>query len=128
MNKINPITVLLLSITIFLSSITLLKDSNKELKDSNKELKEFVSLSSKYNTLKTSWDKKVKTIDLIDKIIKSTRIKNIDKKVEKKKIIIKFENNSPRDTDKFVNKILNEKINIEKLNITSSSVELVVGY
>ena len=128
MNKINPLMLLLLSATIFVSSLVLLKQSKEELIQTSSELTEFHRLSNKYQNLKTSWDQKKNTIKLIDKIIKNTRLKNVDKKIEKKRVIIKISNESLKNIDKFINKLLNEKLNILKLNITQNSVELVVGY
>ncbi len=128
MNKINPLTILLITIAIFLSSFILLKQSAVELKSSYSELSTYEELSSKYTKLKQAWDKKADTVKLLDKVIKSSGINNIDRKVENKKIILKFSDDSLSKIDKFVNKILNENLNILQLNITQNSVELVVGY
>ncbi len=128
MNKIDPFTVLLLAVAIFLSSFVLLKQSNEELIQSNIELKEFNIVANEYINLKSTQKTKNKTLKLIDKIIKSLGVKNVDKKVQDKNILVKLNNISLKKIDKFTNKILNQNLNILKLNITKNSVELVVGY
>jgi len=127
-NKINPLTLLLVSIIIFLTSLIFLKQSNIDIKQLNHELVEFESLSSQYHALNSNWNIKKKKITELNNILSSSGIKNIVKEIKKKKVIIKFNENSINKIDKFINKILNGNFNILKLNVTKNSVNLEIGY
>ncbi|MEA2050802.1 MAG: hypothetical protein U9O56_08740 [Campylobacterota bacterium] len=128
MKKINPFTILFLSIVIFLSSVVYLNKSYINLKNRQSDLINFKKISNKYQNLKSISKNKKETIAFIEKSIINSGIKNVDKKINTKRAIVNIKDTKLKKIDKFVNKILNEQLNIIKLKIDSNSVELVVGY
>jgi len=127
MKKLDPLYVILLSIVVLIVSIILFNSSIKKLNKSQDELKNISLIAINYSNMKNDWNDKKNTIIKIDQIIRSLKIKRIDKKITKKKIKIKIEDVSSNNLDKFINKVLNKKLNILKLDITNNSISLEVG-
>ncbi|MBT4708403.1 MAG: hypothetical protein HOJ96_01930 [Campylobacteraceae bacterium] len=127
MKKLDPLYVILLSIVVLIVSIILFNSSIKKLNKSQDELKNISLIAINYSNMKNDWNDKKNTIIKIDQIIRSLKIKRIDKKITKKKIKIKIEDVSSNNLDKFINKVLNKKLNILKLDITNNSINLEVG-
>jgi hypothetical protein len=127
MKKIDRLYMLIFSVTLLLISIISYNLSFNNLKTLEVELIDINNIGIEYSNTKKDWGDRKQSILTIEKIIKSTNLKTIDKKILKNKIKIKIENVSLKTMDKFVNKILNAKLNIIKLNITKNSVELEVG-
>ena len=127
MKKLDPLYVILLSIVVLIVSIILFNSSIKKLNKSQDELKNISLIAINYSNMKNDWNDKKNTIIKIDQIIRSLKIKRIDKKITNKKIKIKIEDVSSNNLDKFINKVLNKKLNILKLDITNNSINLEVG-
>ena len=127
MKKINPITILFISlITVFISLI-LLKQSNIDLKGQNEILKETKIIANEYSSLKRSWNDPKNVTKTVDKIIKQLKLKTLVMDDNKKKITITIKNGSYKTIDKFINKILNANLIILKLNIKKDSLYLEIG-
>lgn len=128
MKKINPVTLLLLLFMLFMLSAVLLKKSNQDLQILTNELNNVKVISKEYSTLKRSWNDKKQTLNILDKIIKYSKIKNLSKDIKNKKIIINIPNSSLKKISKFSNKILNSNFIILKFKITKSSLYIEMGY
>jgi len=128
MKRISHINLLLLSFLVFLVSIFFLLESKKELKTSFKNYNEINLLSTEYKNQKLKWinpkgiDKKLNTI------IKRLKLKNITMKKNKNAIDITLKRTSIKQIDKFLNKILNESLIINRLDITKNTLEIQIGY
>ncbi len=127
LKKIDPLYVLLLSIAVLFVSIVSFNKSKINMQNSQDELINLHAIASNYSQMKKDWGSSEHTIKIIDNIITSVGINTLDKKITEKKITIKIDKLSLQKIDKFVNKILNEKLNILKLNISGTSLELEVG-
>jgi len=128
MKKLNPVTVLLVMIMLFMVSALLLKQSNQDLKNLTAQLNNVKVISKQYSILKKSWDNKKQTLESLDKIIKSSGIKNLSKEVKNKKITIDIPDSSLKQISKFSNKILNGNFIILKFKITKNSLYIEMGY
>ncbi|RLA82803.1 MAG: hypothetical protein DRG78_06140 [Epsilonproteobacteria bacterium] len=126
MIRINPMLVLLLAIVIFIVSISSLKQSEIELNSQIENRSDFILLSDKYKSLKSTWGKKDIQKEL-KKIAKQLSIKDIVVVKKDKLIIVKIKNKNIRDIDRFINKILNNSFLINKLNITSKQAIIEIG-
>ena len=125
--RITPITYLLVSISILFLSLILLNESKKELLNKNYSFNKYKEVSTNYLNLKENWDNSKNSKKIIDNIIKKVGIKDLVKKVNKKRIFIKFETKSVTKVDRFLSKVLNANLNIIYVNITKNSLELEIG-
>ena len=125
--RITPITYLLVSISILFLSLILLNESKKELVNKNDSFNKYKEVSTNYLNLKENWDNSKNSKKIIDNIIKKVGIKDLVKKVNKKRIFIKFETKSVTKVDRFLSKVLNANLNIIYVNITKNSLELEIG-
>jgi hypothetical protein len=105
----------------------MLQKTDKSVVERKNDFDNFQKISQKYISLKQSLIANDKVeIDLM-KIIKLVNIKNI--KIEKTNNIIKvkIDNGSLQTIDRFLNKILNDKFIIRKLNINTNNLDLELG-
>ncbi len=127
MNKFNPLLLLLLTICLFLYSIIDIKSSNEYLKKVSKQNKQFVEIATKYNMLQQAWGKGSTTKKQCEKFLKLSNIKNAKIVANRKTIKIKIENASLKSIDKFMNKILNNTIEILNFSFTKDTLNLEIG-
>ena len=123
---INPLFLVLASIFIFFISLYSLNNSkinqDKSLENFNKNIK----IIKEYNSLKNIWTNAKKQEKLINKIIKQQHIKNANIQTNQNKIKVTIISNT-KVLNRFVNKILNEKLNIVKLKLSKDKLVFEVG-
>jgi hypothetical protein len=129
MKRLNPLYLVLLSVSIFLLSLFLLRQE-KELVNKQQKEYELLSLKSKeYMNLKSTWDNEEYVLKTLDFILSNKSFKN--KRVLRVRvnntIKIKLESKDPMALNKFLNMVLNKKLNIKKLSLNKTYISLEVG-
>jgi hypothetical protein len=128
MNKIDPVLILLFFVVTFVSAIFVFDQSKTELQQSTIQYNEFLSNSSKYISLKQSWGKDKNRLKQINKMLKYSGINNVDRKILKNQVILQINNIDIKKIDKFINKILNANIKIEKMSLNRSKFSVSIRY
>jgi hypothetical protein len=126
MNKINSINILISTSILALVSLFVLNYSNDSLNQSIKNKIVIEQTADEFISLQNSWKHKDMKRQ-IQKIAKSTNIKNINISDNRNAINIKINNEKITNIDKFLNKTLNKNFVIHRLLITENSVELEIG-
>jgi len=129
MNKLNPLYILGLIITIFIVSFSLLSNEKEAYKNSIKSYENIKTKSKDFKEYKQTWFDKNKVKRKVDNIVKnSTFRKEKILKIEKSNIIrLKIESGNPRVLNKFLNRILNEKLILKKLDVQKRSISMEIG-
>jgi len=127
MKKINPMTIVLISLLFAVLSLVLLKQSTTKLKEQNSILIDTKTIANQYSSLKKSWNNPKQISKIINKIKRQLRLKKLSIVDNKKKITITIKNETLNNINKFINKICNANLIILKLNITKDSVYLEIG-
>jgi len=129
MNKLNPLYILGLIITIFIVSFSLLSNEKEAYKNSVKSYENIKTKSKDFKEYKQTWFDKNKVKRKVDNIVKnSTFRKEKILKIEKSNIIrLKIESGNPRVLNKFLNRILNEKLILKKLDVQKRSISMEIG-
>lgn len=124
MNKLNPLYILILIITIFIISFVKLNDIKKDYDVLNREATTFKQKAKSFKEYKQTWFNKKRVTKKIDNIIKSSTFKKekILKTQTSNMIRVKIESLNPRILNKFLNRVLNEKLIIRKLDIKKTSI------
>jgi len=126
MNKINPLFILLFSIVIFLVSLTTLNESKNTLKVLKDEKKEYLKIAINYSMLQKAWGDTSLAQKNIEFMLKAANIQNAKINTHQKELIIDIKNASIKSIDKFLNKVLNDKIIIKDLTLTTNSLFMKV--
>ena len=89
----------------------------------------FEKSAAEFSTLKKGWFNKNETKKQIHYLVKDRKFKNAEviKTDEKTKTIIQLKSKDKNVVNQFVNKLLNKKLLINKLDITKSSVNVEVS-
>ncbi|MCK5294806.1 MAG: hypothetical protein KAJ49_09150 [Arcobacteraceae bacterium] len=127
MKNINPLFLTIACAIILSIAIFSLDSAKKSLKVEKKEFEEFKQLAVKYNTLQKHWGDKKLIIENIQKILKSSGIRNANIIEKNKTVVVQIVSMNITQVDKFVNKLLNERLSIKKLEITKNKIILEVG-
>ena len=127
MKKINPMTIVLISLLFAVLSLVLLKQSTTKLKEQNSILIDTKTIANQYSSLKKSWNNPKQISKIINKIKRQLRLKKLSIVDNKKKITITIKNETLNNINKFINKICNANLIILKLNIKKDSVYLEIG-
>ncbi|WP_321468216.1 hypothetical protein [Halarcobacter sp.] len=129
MNKINPIYILAFVVVVFLISTSILNNKENEFKNLNKYVIDLNTKGKIFSEYKNNWFNKTAIINKVDRIIKNTAYKNekILKTQTNNLIRIKFESNNTKLLNSFLNRVLNEKFLIKKINIEKTSIYLEIG-
>ena len=129
MNKINPLYILALFLTLFIISIFLLNQKKYEHKDVVGEYAKIKVLSNEFKDYKDIWFKKESLENTINKLINNSIFKK--EKILKVKIKngykIKIESANQKTLDSFLNKLLNERVQINKLEIEKDFIQVEIG-
>ena len=129
-NRINPLYIVLLLIVLVFVSYSLVQ---KEMTTNNMINKQVLIIQEKaamYNEYKANWYNKSKVLSEVNSILKSSSFRNKKQlKVESKNAIkIKLEASDPKVLGKFMNKFLNKKFLINKLEVNKNFVFIEIGF
>jgi len=123
---IDPLFLLVSSLFIFLLSIYILSNTKDQKIQSYNEFNKNIGIINQYSSLKSSWiDKKIQ-LKKVNKLIKVLHIKNAKIIQNSNKITVEIKSNI-NTLHRFLNKLLNEKLNIVKLKISKDTLKFEVG-
>ncbi len=129
MNRINPLYLLLLSFVIVFISLSMLTSEKNQLMSKSEESIVFEKMSVNFIGLKKEWFNKneiKKQINILTNEFKSRKV-DISTLFEDKKAVIKLNSQNKSIIESFVNKLLNNKFLINKLEISKNSVLVEVS-
>ena len=123
---IDPLFLLVSSLFIFLLSIYILSNTKYQKIQSYNEFNKNIGIINQYSSLKSSWiDKKIQ-LKKVNKLIKILHIKNAKIIQNSNKMTVEIKSNI-NTLHRFLNKLLNEKLNIVKLKISKDTLKFEVG-
>lgn len=129
MNKLNPIYIIALFITILFVSFFLLENKKDEYTLKLKQLNTIEQTAKEYKELKSHWSNESFINSTLDQILKNRMFRN--QKVLRAKtqevIKIKIQSSDSKILDSFLNKVLNKKLIIKKLELNKSYINLEIG-
>ena len=129
MNRINPLYILLFFSVLALYSFVLVNNKEKDFIQKSKDHNDFVMKAKEYSDLKTNNLNKNAVIRIINSITSNAQFRkeNIKTSQSKKSIRLSMETNQPDILNKFINRVLNERLFILKLEIKVDRINLEVG-
>ena len=129
MNRLNPLYIIALALTITFVSFFLLNKEKSEYITQADELKTISSKAKEYKQLKSSWSNKSFVNKTLNQILRISTFKNqkVLRVNGKNSIKIKMISSNPKILNSFVNKVLNKKLIIKKLELNKSYVDLEIG-
>ena len=129
MNRINPLYLIALTVTILFISLYSLNNEKTTFIEKKEELKLIQEKSKDYKSYKESWNNEAFVDKTIDNILKSRQFSNqkVLRAKTKNSLKIKIESTNPNILNIFLNKILNKKLTIKKLEIEKSFINVEIG-
>ena len=127
MKNINPLFLLIASLIVLFIAIFSFNKAQKQLLIEQEEYQEFKQLSLRYNKQRDTFSNGTNIIKRIQKLLLNSNIRNAEILHKNKKITIKISSLNINLVQKFINKILNERFNIIKLNIIQDKITLEIG-
>jgi len=129
MNRINPLYILALFLVLALYSFTVVKDKEQDFLSHNAEFNQLLTKAKEYKKLKSNNIDRNKVIKTINQITTDSRFKKakITTNKSKKSISLKIKTDDFRLLNKFVNRVLNEKLSILKLEIKRNKINMDIG-
>ena len=129
MNRLNPLYVIALAFTVVFVSFFLLKEELKLYKQNNDEFNTIQVKAKEYKDYKNSWDNKTFVNKTLNQILRSSSFKKqkvlrVDTQTA---IKVKMISENPRVLNSFLNKILNKKLVIKKLELNKTYIDLEIG-
>lgn len=128
MNKLNPIYILALLFVCFIISYSLVSSKKKEYFTSSLNYMNVSVKVKDFKEYKSTWFNSKQVSKRIDSILKSStfRKEKILKTQVKDIIKIKIESKKQKVLDKFLNRILNEKVIIKRIDIQKKYINLEI--
>lgn len=129
MNRINPLYLLLLSFIIVFISLSMLASEKNLFLSKIEESRLFEKMSVDFIALKKEWFDKNEIKKQINVLTNNSKFRKADiiTTFEDKKAVIKLNSQDKNIIESFVNKILNNKFLINKLEISKTSVFVEVS-
>lgn len=129
MKRLNPLYIILLFLTFVFISFFQLNSTKNEYKNAYSDYEDLRSISKDFNELKTQWNNEKYVNETLDVILKNKMFSN--QKILRAKvnnvIKLKIESSDPKILDNFLNKILNKPLQINKLELDKSFINLEIG-
>ncbi|MBD3840499.1 MAG: hypothetical protein IE909_01210 [Campylobacterales bacterium] len=128
MKKINPLTLILVSVLLFLVSIVSLQKVNNQYYNEKDQMKNFFTKAQEYVVLKNHWYNKNEIKEKLQKHLKSSGISKFFIGENSSKISVEIDSFTLDSIDKLLNKILNDKFSIYAIELNKSNVKLEIGF
>lgn len=124
MKRLNPLYILALIVTILIISFVSLDNKRSQHNSLSKNTNSLEQKAKSFKDTKDSWFNAKRVEKQIDRIINSSIFKKakILKAQNGKLIKVKIETLNQKILDKFLNRVLNEKIILKKLEIKKTSI------
>ncbi len=129
MNRINPLHILLILVIITILSFYFLNTKKNNMKIESKKINLFKEKVFLYKDLKKSWYNQKEIMKQVNFILNDSKLsgENINTTFNKKSVKIKLNFSNKKIVNYFINKLLNKKLRIKNLNITSTEVFVEVA-
>ncbi len=129
MNRLNPLHILVTLLLITMFSFYLISNKKQIIKEEAKQKNLFKEQVFLYKDLKKSWYNQKEVRKQINFILNDSKLSNmnVSKKFEKTSVKITLNFGNKKMVNYFVNKLLNKKLRIKNLSITSTQVFVEVA-
>lgn len=129
MNRINPLYLIALTLTVLLISLYSLNNEKRSFIQKKDELILVKQKSKDYKSYKESWNNESFVNKTLDDILKSRQFSNqkVLRAKTKNSIKVKVQSTDQNILNTFLNKILNKKLIIRKLELEKSFVNVEIG-
>ena len=129
MNRINPLYLIALTLTVLFISVYSLNSEKKFFVEKKDELNLIKQKSKDYKSYKESWNNEAFVSKTLDDILRSRQFSNqkVLRAKTKNSIKVKIQSTNQNILNAFLNKILNKKLIIRKLEIEKSFVNVEIG-
>lgn len=130
MKRLNPLYIIALFATVLFLSFYLLKNEVSSYNEKLNSLQETNQKATQYKEYKQYWKNKAYIERTVNNILKNPRFKNVKVLNVKtqNEYKVKMISDNPKILDNFVNKVLNKKLKIKKLELNKGFVNLEVGF
>lgn len=129
MNRLNPLYVIALAITVMFVSFFLLNEETKTYETKTSEFNTISLKTKEFKQYKSSWNNKAFVNKTLNQILRSSTFRN--QKVLRvdgnNSIKLKLISENPKILNSFLNKLLNKKLIIKKLELDKSYIDLEIG-
>ena len=129
MNRINPLYLIALTLTILFISLYLLNKEKTQVLEKKAELNSITQKAKDYKLYKESWTNEMFVSKTLDNILKNRQFSNqkVLRAKTKNSVKVKIQSSDQKILNAFLNKILNKKLIIKKLEIEKSFVNIEIG-
>ena len=123
---INPLILLIAAMVIFLISIISLNSKQVEKNKSEYNFTKNKEIINSYSNMNNNWANLKVQENIINKLLKTLKIKNASLKIKNAKIVVNIKANK-NILNRFINKLLNEKLSLIKLKLSKEKLSFEVG-
>ena len=129
MNRINPLYLIALSLTIVFISFYLLNNEKISFIEKKDELSSIKQKAKEYKSYKDSWRNEKFVDKTLNSILKNRQFFNqkVLRAKTKNSVKVKIQSSNQKILNAFLNKILNKKLIIKKLEIDKSFINVEIG-
>lgn len=129
MNRINPLYIIALTLTVLFISLYSLNKEKITFNEKKDELSLIKKKAKDYKSYKESWINEVFVDKTLNDILKSRQFSNqkVLRAKTKNSVKVKIQSNDQNILNAFLNKILNKKLIIRKLEIEKSFINIEIG-
>jgi len=129
MKRINPLYLIALSLTILFISFYVLNNEKIILIEKKDELNLIIKKAKDYKLYKESWNNEIFVSKTLDNILKNRKFLNqkVLRAKTKNSVKVKILSSDQKILNAFLNKLLNKKLIIKKLEIEKSFINVEIG-
>jgi len=129
MNRLNPLYIIALFATVLFLSFYLLKNEVSTYNDKNTQFNKIQVKAKEFKEYKAYWNNEQYVNKVINQILRNSLFKNakVLKAKTNKVLKIKVQSSDSRLLNNFLNKVLNKKLIIKKLQLEKEFVNLEIG-
>jgi hypothetical protein len=129
MNRLNPLYIILLFITIVFLSFYSISNEKKAYYKKVEETKQLEIKALEFNDLVNAWTSEKYINSTLDEILKSQVFakEKISRSATKELIKIEIDSANSEILDIFLNKVLNKKLIIKKMQLDKNSINMEIG-
>jgi len=129
MKRINPLYLIALSLTILFISFYVLNNEKIILIEKKNELNLIIKKAKDYKLYKESWNNEIFVSKTLDNILKNRKFLNqkVLRAKTKNSVKVKILSSDQKILNAFLNKLLNKKLIIKKLEIEKSFINVEIG-
>jgi hypothetical protein len=127
MKNVNPLTILLASLLLVVIAVYSVGASKEKLATAKEDLVTYKNVASSFQSQYISYSDKKAIKKSLEKIIRSSQLKNA--RILDRNKIIKIEISSVNISraQKFLNKLFNKKFNVKKVEILQNRIMIEIG-